>query len=180
IAMCLLSGVATTVLLVALAARSTRLAVNASHAYALGRLLFAFLIFLGYCAFFQFMLIWIANRPQEAAWYLERSHGTSRGVAYFLIFGEFTLPFLALLSYRGKRSLATLTPIAAWTLAALYVHVNWLIVPEAKSASVGLDLLGVLAVLAPTLSYALWRQRGQPLAAAADPRYSAALHYASR
>jgi hypothetical protein len=179
IAICLHAGVATVIVLLALAARSTQLASNSSHAYALGRLLFAFLIFLGYTAYFQFMLIWIANRPHEVAWYLERSHGAYLWAALFLMVGEFALPFFALLSYRWKRSLSTLAPIALWCLGSLYVHVNWLIVPEAQQRDVGLDLLGILAVLAPTLSYALWRQRGLPLAAAADPRYPAALRYVS-
>ncbi|HKP60531.1 MAG TPA: hypothetical protein VJV78_27580 [Polyangiales bacterium] len=175
IAMCLHAGVAATILLVALAARSTRLPINESHASALGRLLLAFLVFLGYTAFFQFLLVWIANRPQEAVWYLERP----RAVAWFLIGGELTLPFLALLSYRWKRKLSTLAPIALWCLLSLYVHINWLIVPEGRSASLALDLLALLAVLCPTFAYALLRQRGLPLAAASDPRYPASLHYVS-
>ncbi len=38
---------------------------NASRYYALGRLLLAFTIFWAYAAFFQLLLIWIANRPEE-------------------------------------------------------------------------------------------------------------------
>ena len=180
IAMCLHAGIASTVLLVALAQRSLH-GLNASHAYALGRLLFAFLIFLGYTAFFQFLLVWMANRPSEAAWYLERWHGAYRVQAYFLMIGEFALPFFVLLSYRLKRSFRSLAPVALWCLGSLYVHVNWLITPAAgRAGNVWLDLVAMLSVLTVTAWVALVWQRGRPLSPVNDPRYAASLTYTSR
>lgn len=41
----------------------------------LGNLLFTFLVVWAYMVWFQFMLIWMANLPHEAAWYLARSQG---------------------------------------------------------------------------------------------------------
>ena len=38
----------------------------------LGKLLFAFVIFWGYIAFSQYLLIWYANLPEEAEWYAWR------------------------------------------------------------------------------------------------------------
>lgn len=181
LAVCLHAGVAITVLLVALASRGKpQVAAKPAHAYALGRLLFAFLIFLGYTAFFQFMLVWMANRPGEASWYLERAEGTYGWMAAFVLFGEFLLPFLALLSYRLKRNLNTLAAVAVWCLASLYVHLTWLITPAAGTPGLWLDIVALVAVLAPTVSYAIWRQRGLPLTAASDARYAAALAYDSR
>jgi len=71
IGMCLLAGVAWLVLVVAFADAHDRAGpVGSSHYHALGRLLLAFLIFIGYLAFFQFMLCWIGNLPAEVGWYL--------------------------------------------------------------------------------------------------------------
>src|SRR5262249_53071664 len=77
-----------------------------SHAYALGRLLLSFVIFWAYIAYFQYFLIWIANKPLEARWYVERS----RAIGWFLFFGHFVLPFFALLPYWPKQSLRRLSP----------------------------------------------------------------------
>ena len=46
--------------------------VNVEHYHELGKLLFAFIVFWGYIAFSQYMLIWYANVPEETAWYLPR------------------------------------------------------------------------------------------------------------
>ena len=181
IAICLHAGVALIVLLLALARRRPDVPANPSHASALGRLLLAFLVFLGYTAFFQFLLIWMANRPFEVEWYLERSRGAYSWVPWFLIAGEFTLPFLALLSYRLKRDLRTLSPVALWCLLSLYIHVHWLITPSSAEPNFSwFDLLALLFVAGLTVSLALACQLGRPLTAAADPRYPDALRYVSR
>ena len=179
IAMCLHAGVATIVLLVAIARPSAP--AHPSHSHALGRLLLAFLVFLGYTAFFQFLLIWMADRPIEVEWYLERSRGVYRWLSWFLIAGEFALPFLALLSYRLKRELRALTPVALWCLISLYVHVHWLIIPNSADPKLSwFDPLALLAIAGLTVSLAIGCQIGRPLTAAADPRYPDALRYASR
>lgn len=182
IAACLFAGVASTVVLVGIAQRADEAPlVGPSHASALGRLLLAFLVFFGYTAFFQFLLVWMANRPSEAEWYVERSHGPYAWIALFLIAGEFALPFFALLSYRLKRSLPLLVPVAVWCLASLYVHINWWITPSSREAgSSWLDPVALVAVVFLTTGYAALFQRGQLLAPVSDPRYPAALRYESR
>jgi len=50
-------------------------AITTEHYHDLGKLLFAFVIFWGYMAFSQYMLIWYANIPEETAWYLQRQSG---------------------------------------------------------------------------------------------------------
>ncbi|HSU39844.1 MAG TPA: hypothetical protein VLJ38_09750, partial [Polyangiaceae bacterium] len=60
IGICLFAGTAWLVLLLAFAdARGFSGPLDDSHYHALGRLLLAFLIFLGYLAFFQYLLCWI-------------------------------------------------------------------------------------------------------------------------
>jgi hypothetical protein len=48
----------------------------------LGSLLFTFLVAWAYMAWFQFMLVWIANIPVDVVWYLPRLRGA--WLAYFL------------------------------------------------------------------------------------------------
>lgn len=178
---CLLAGTASTVILVGLAQRGEVAPIaGPSHAYALGRLLFAFLIFFGYTAFFQFLLVWMANRPIEAEWYLERSQGPYRWIVFFLLAGEFGLPFFALLSWRLKRSLNALGPVAVWCLAALYVHINWWITPSSREPGLNwLDPVALVGVLCVCAGFVCLIQRGKQLAPVSDPRYPAALRYES-
>jgi hypothetical protein len=181
IALCLLAGVACTIIAVDLAQRGDRVPLaGPSHAYALGRLLFAFLIFFGYTAFFQYLLVWMANRPSEAAWYVERSRAPYGAIAWFLIGGEFLLPFLALLSYRLKRSFRALVPVALWCSAALYMHLNWIVTPSSTQPGPSwLDPVALIAVLSLAAGFAGLVQRGVELAPISDPRYPAALRYES-
>jgi hypothetical protein len=182
IALCLFAGLFSVILLVAASRRAAHAPeLKPSHYSALGRLLLAFLVFLAYCEFFQFMLCWIGDRPSEAQWYLRRGSGTFWYGALFLIFGQLTLPFLFLLSYRLKRRLAPLTLIAAWCALSHYVHLHWLIVPESAGPPLAWsDLFGLVAVLSITGAFGLWLQRGKSLAAVADPRYLASFDYQSR
>ena len=46
--------------------------ITVEHYHDLGKLLFAFVIFWGYIAFSQYLLIWYANIPEETGWFLVR------------------------------------------------------------------------------------------------------------
>jgi hypothetical protein len=182
IALCLFAGMACTVLLTGIMQRvRPSTAIGPSHYSALGRLLLTFLIFLGYAAFFQFLLCWMGNLPHEAAWFLQRSRGVYWYISLFLIFGHFGLPLFALLSYRLKRNIAALTPVAVWCLGSHYLHLHWLITPSSNEPGFSwFDLVALVAVLATTTSFCIGLQRGKALAAVADPRYLASLAYQSR
>ena len=183
IAVCLFGGVAGTILLTGVIQRSATplSAPGPSHYSALGRLLFAFLIFLGYTMFFQYMLGWIGNRPSEAQWFLEHSRGEYYGTILFLIFGQFALPFVLLLSFQLKRRIRPLTWIASWCLLCQYVHVHWLVTPMSREPGYSLfDLTSLVAVLGLCSSVCLWAQRGKALEPLADPRYAETFHYESR
>lgn len=183
IAVCLFGGVASTIVLTGIIQRSaTPLpAPGPAHYSALGRLLFAFLIFLGYTMFFQYMLGWIGNRPTEAEWFLERSRGVYYYTTLFLLYGHFALPFVLLLSYRLKRRIRPLMWISVWCLICQYVHVHWLVTPASHEPGYSpLDLLALVAVLGLCSSVCLWAQRGKALAPQADPRYAETFSYHSR
>jgi hypothetical protein len=181
VACCLFGGVAATIVLTGIAQRVRPLeALGPSHYSALGRLLFAFLIFLGYTEFFQFLLSWMGNRPSEAAWYMARADGVFWYVSLFLVFGHVALPFFALLSYRLKRNIIPLTWVAAWCLFAHYVHIHWLIAPHGPGSGYSwFDPLACVAVLATTTAFGIALQRGKSLAPRTDPRFLASFSYES-
>ncbi|WP_437643359.1 hypothetical protein [Sorangium sp. So ce362] len=155
---------------------------RASHYYALGRLLLAFTIFWAYAAFFQFMLIWIANKPEEVEFYLHRSHGPWGPATLVLVLARFVIPFAILLNYRIKRRPAWLSAVAAWILLAHYLDMHWLVAPEASGARAPfhwLDLAALLAVVGPCVAFVALRLRGKPLAPINDPALPAAFRYES-
>jgi hypothetical protein len=182
VAICLFGGTAWLVLLMVFAdARGFSGPLDESHYHALGRLLLAFLIFLGYLAFFQYMLCWIGNKPDEVGFYLTRARGTYGWEALFLIVGHLFAPFFALLSFRLKRRSRPLALVAAWCLGSHYVHLHWLVTAESQTTGFHwLDLAALVAVTGLTLGAAILLQRGKSTVAVRDPRYAAALAYRSR
>jgi hypothetical protein len=156
--------------------------IKRSHWYALGRLLFAFLIFWAYTGFFQYLLIWIANKPVEARFYLERFQSRGLWVSWFLAIGHFLVPWLLLLSYSLKRNAASVTGLGAWILFCHYVDVHWLVGADRGGTQPWRweDLPAVLLVGGLLVAFAAWRQRGHMLSAFHDPDYAAGVAYESR
>jgi len=159
---------------------------DGSHLYALGRMLFAFLVFWAYTSYFQYMLSWIADKPVEADWFARRTRGVYAGVALFIVFGHFGLPFLILLSYWIKRRAWAIRATAIWIAAAHYFDVHWIVAgarerpnPFANPFS-WMDAAAVLCVGGFALAFATWRQRGLPVAPVYDPTFQRALEYRSR
>ena len=156
--------------------------IGASHFYALGRLLLAFTIFWAYAAFFQFMLIWIGNKPDEVGFYLLRVHGAWRVMTVLLVAAQFLVPFCLLLNYRLKRHGRPLAAVAAWILAAHYIDVHWLIAPAARADRFPLhwlDLAALLTVTGFSLGVALLSLRGRHVLPIHDPKLPEALRYQS-
>jgi hypothetical protein len=104
--------------------------VNVEHYHELGKLLFAFIVFWGYIAFSQYMLIWYANVPEETAWYLPRQKHSWAAVSLILIFGHLFLPFLGLLSRSAKRNPAILAGWAAWILVMHWLDLQYVVMPH--------------------------------------------------
>lgn len=122
-------------------------AVTAEHYHDLGKLLFTFLFFWGYIAFSQYMLYWYGNIPEETGWYLRRQSGEWLGWSLLLLFGHLLIPFAILLSRYIKRRRRFLAPMAVWMLAAHWVDVYWLIMPEFSNGEVPLSLLDLAALV---------------------------------
>jgi len=155
---------------------------GASHFYALGRLLLAFTIFWAYAAFFQLLLIWIANKPEEVSFYVERTHGAWAGVSVLLALSKFVVPFFVLLNYRLKRNPKRLSVMAGWLLVAHYIDVHWLVVPARYSTSFPyhiVDLGALLAVGGAAVAFGAYRAKGRRVLPVNDPSIEKALAYES-
>ncbi len=156
---------------------------STSHTYALGRLMLAFTIFWAYIAYFQFFLIWIANKPHEVTWYLPRMHGSWAAVSVLLVAGHFGLPFLLLLPYGIKRRRRPLRAIAMWILAMHFVDMYWLVLPSLHRDAFTphfADLGALLFVGGAVVAFGAWLARGHALVPKGDPALAAALAYESR
>jgi hypothetical protein len=147
-------------------------AITTSHFYALGRLLFAFVVFWAYTAYFQAMLIRIANKPEEVTFYLLRTDGGWRGFVYVLILGHFALPFLLLLRKSVKFRPRSMAVAGAWLLAMHLVDVYWQVIPAQVQGELvfhWLDLGALAAVVGTALAVGAWRQHGVSIVAERDP-----------
>ena len=156
--------------------------VRGSHFYALGRLMFAFLIFWAYTAYFQYMLSWEANKPIEAEWFWQRTTGAYGRVGLFLAFGAFGFPFLVLLSYWIKRRAWGITFVALWILVSHYFDVHWIVSAARNTPNPfsWMDAAAVLCVGGFGTAFGLWRQRGRLVAPIYDPAFARALEYESK
>jgi hypothetical protein len=156
--------------------------ISESHYYALGRLLLAFTVFWAYAAFFQFMLQWIANRPEEATFYLARAHGAFAAETVLLVAGQFVVPFALLLNYRLKRRGSFVAAMGVWIAAFHYVDVHWLVAPSTRTGGFPfhwLDPVALVTLGGLVLSTALMSLQGHSLVPIHDPRLAEALAYES-
>ena len=104
------------------------------HLWAIGQLMLTFTVFWAYISFSQYFLIWNANVPEETFWYNIREYGDWWYVSLFLVFGNFLLPFLLLLSYRYKVTHATIRRIAYLILLVIFVDMAYNILPALQDA----------------------------------------------
>jgi hypothetical protein len=113
---------------------------NKKHLHSIGMFMHAFTAFWAYVAFCQYLLIWSADIPEETFWYnlRELNHDGSTNqwwyVGLALIFFNFLVPFLFLLSYKHKITPAKIAPIAAWILGTVVLDLVYNIVPVLKNA----------------------------------------------
>ncbi len=96
----------------------------------LGSLLLTFVIAWAYMAWFQFMLIWIANLPQDIIYYLPRSGPAWLGVMWAIVVLHFAVPFFLLLVRPVKRNIRRLSAVAALLLAMQLIYVYYQISPS--------------------------------------------------
>jgi hypothetical protein len=142
-------GLACVMLGVASARARDKHAVHLSpdHAQALGRLLFAMVIFWAYIAYGQLVVYWMGDIPDEVTFYLRRTTGSWTALTYALVVGHFVLPFFALLNRRLKRHPDVLVIAGAWIFAMHYGDVYWQVLPVHDEAGIRPHWLDLGAVL---------------------------------
>jgi hypothetical protein len=153
---------------------------NADHFHALGKFLLAFTAFWGYVAFSQFMLIWIANIPEEVPWYILRIEGGWRWVAAFLALFHFLVPFFLLLQRAVTRNPRRLAWVGAWILLVHWVDLYWLVMPhlfpDGPRPSL-LDLTAFVGVGGVAVAWTVLRMRGVAAVPVQDPYLEDSLRY---
>ncbi len=155
-------------------------AVSKYHLYNVGKLMLAFTAFWTYCAFSQFMLIWIANIPEESAWYVVRMKGGWTSVGIFLIVCNFFIPFFTLLSRSLKLRPRGLAVMAVWLMVVHYVDIYWLVMPGLFPDGPHphfAHLAALVGVGGITVATALWRAKGHYAIPVKDPNLSYSLRY---
>lgn len=175
----LLSGLALIVVLSWRGVAHGVLPLRPSHFHAMGRLLHAFVILWAYIAYFQAMLIQIANKPSEAQFYVDRTADGWRFVSALLVVITFALPFPLLVPRRLKRRASYLGAIAAMLLFAHYLDMWWLVMPRIAATPIPswIDVAALCAVAGLTTAGCAWRMRGVPLLPVGDPYLADGLSY---
>ncbi|MGO8748464.1 MAG: quinol:cytochrome C oxidoreductase [Thermoguttaceae bacterium] len=157
-----------------------RTVINAEHYHDLGKLLLGFVIFWGYIAFSQYMLIWYANIPEETVWYEPRLFGPWGWVALALLFGHLIVPFLGLMSREVKRRRVLLAFWAVWLLFFHWLDLQWLVMPRMNSPQLpfgAIDLLLMIGMGALYLAGLAWMSAGRSLVPMKDPRLGESLAF---
>jgi hypothetical protein len=95
----------------------------------MGSLMFTFLIACAYMAWFQFMLIWIADLPVDIIYYLPRMSNFWLGMIWAIVILHFALPFTVLLMRPVKRSPKLLARVAWLIVVMNLVYMYYQIVP---------------------------------------------------
>jgi hypothetical protein len=122
-------------------------------------------MFWDYCSFFQYLVIWSGNLPEENVWYVHRSREGWQYLAMGLAGLHFAAPFLLLLSRQLKRQATDICRIALLLLFMRYADLYWLIAPGFERADSGprgftlhwLDLAALGAIGGAWLALFAWR-----------------------
>ena len=144
----------------------------------LGNLLLALVMFWAYLSFSQFLLIWSGNLAEEIPWYLHRIGGGWEWLAISLIFFQFGLPFVLLLSRNTKRDSRTLAAVAAAILFMHWLDIVWMVVPSFYPARFHIHWLDIAA---PAAIGGLWLAafigylKARSLLPLHDPRFTEVL-----
>ncbi|HVU86476.1 MAG TPA: hypothetical protein VHD36_04100 [Pirellulales bacterium] len=143
----------------------------------LGSLLLTMLTLWAYLAWFQFMLVWMADLPHDNVWYLVRwRDGWGVAGAILLLF-QFVLPFFLLLLRVVKQSPRALSAVAALVftgqLVATYAQVGPLLNMPGW-ANHWVDLLTPLALGGIWFASFTWLLARRPLLPVYDMNYEQA------
>ena len=148
-----LSGTAMIAIVAILLQRSGRVTdeITVEHYHDLAKLMFAFIVFWGYIAFSQFLLIWYANIPEETFWYQFRFNPGWIAVSVLLLFGHLFIPFLGIMARTVRRNRTFVFFAALFLLFMHWVDHYWLIMPQLNASIPSLEnswpMFGLVEIL---------------------------------
>ena len=123
--------------------------VTVEQRHDIAKLMFAFVVFWGYIAFSQYLLIWYAAIPEETLWYDIRSQGVWPFWGLLLIFGHLLIPFLGFMSSAVRRNAGMMKFWALWMLVIHWCDLAYIVLPQVRAESN--LLVTVLLAVATTL-----------------------------
>jgi len=95
----------------------------------LGNMMLTFTVFWAYMGISQFLIIYSGNLPEENTYYITRLSSSWWGLGTFVLFGQFFLSFLFLLSGRTKRLVGLLAAVALWIFFMRSLDIFWIVMP---------------------------------------------------
>jgi hypothetical protein len=177
-----LTAIAFAVILSRLLVDRTSLAevIDADRLNDLGNLMLGFTIVFTYVSFSQFLIIWSANIPEEASWFVHRLNGGWELIALLVVLFHFFVPLLVLLQKPIKRRTTTLSALALAILVIHLVNVWWYILPTYRPENLyvhWLDLAAPLAIGGLWIAWFVWQLKGRSLLPRQDPRFQEAFSH---
>jgi hypothetical protein len=145
----------------------------------LGNLLLAFLVVWAYMVWFQFMIVWIANLPDDVIWYAPRSRGIWPwiGVAFLVL--QFAIPFFLLLLRAVKQNPRVLDAVAGLVLFMQLVFAYFEVMPVFRTTRISehwMDFLTPIGIGGIWLAYFLHHWKRWPVLPRHDYNEAQALH----
>lgn len=155
--------------------------IRSSHFHALGKLLLMFVMLWAYFQFSQLLIVWSGNLTHEIPWYMPRFATTWRALSIVLIYGQFLIPFLLLLSRPLKKNPWALSTVALILLTMRFVDLFWIVMPEFYKGfrMHWLNFSVPIALGGLWLGTFLWQLKKRPLLPLGDPSLKEALEYES-
>lgn len=153
--------------------------VSRFHTHALGRMLLMSVCLWAYIAASQLVIMWSANLPKEAGFYLARFQGPFRALAIALVVAHFAVPFFLLLSRWLKQSSFALALLGALIVVTHAVDMYWLLVPAAPRGASSLDFAAFTLLGALGTAFGAWRFTRAAAVPAKAPELERSLAYES-
>lgn len=164
--------------------------ITVDNRHDVAKLMYAFIIFWGYIAFSQFMLIWYANVPEETEWFSVRQVGETSMFGMptamnWLFILHLFVPFLGFMSATLRRNKAVMGFWAGYLLVIHWLDLVFIVMPGtngyedyAPFEMIGpFEIICTLGVIAVLVGAIMRGAEGKWLLPVRDPRLKQSMTY---
>jgi hypothetical protein len=143
--------------------------IGIEHYHMLAKLMFWFVLIWAYLAFTQYFLIWYAKMSEPTIFFRHRWEGSWKYISLLLVFGQFLIPFLGLMTRTARRNPTFLFIISVWILLMHFFDLYWMVMPNFMvydfylSAIDLIIFLSIGGIFISTFSYIYFRKALVPL-----------------